>query len=443
MSLLTQAAALSDVTEQEIIVGNIQRYSGTQARVQLNEGTVEEYQEIFANQGWVFPPVKITQYGALLLLTDGFHRIEAFRRCTDDPNMVVPALVRPGTKRDAILAAVGANADHGLRRTNADKHNAVAMLLHDDEWCQWSDRMIAEKAHVTHPFVAKIRAELAAAGTVYPLPSPDATDDTGGGLTGNGYQSAAPRKGKDGRTIDTRNIGSSPSTPVPPLSVDEAIQVIYDVVTTVAGRGGVLANALDRLERTPWDRYKYAAARPLDDATIKAALGWVRRKIEKKIQPPETGPTSQDGNTRSDSSQDGNPGQSRQNWGILATDWLTAYQGKNGETWLGLTENQIYHANSPCFQRFTQQHPECPDPKMALRQALVVLRNQVEINGQSDETPAPPTKVDPRPRFANTLTVVAGMFTATDEDLWADDQGNTYLSDLRFLVARMIRELDE
>jgi len=44
-----------------------------------------------------------------------------------------------GTQRDAILHSVGANATHGLRRSNQDKRKAVVTLLEDNEWCQWSD----------------------------------------------------------------------------------------------------------------------------------------------------------------------------------------------------------------------------------------------------------------------------------------------------------------
>jgi hypothetical protein len=67
--------------------------------------------------------------------------------------------VHEGGRRDAILFAVGANATHGLRRTNADKRRAVLTLLHDPEWRQWSDSEIAHKCRVSRPLVAEMRAE--------------------------------------------------------------------------------------------------------------------------------------------------------------------------------------------------------------------------------------------------------------------------------------------
>jgi hypothetical protein len=53
--------------------------------------------------------------------------------------------------------SVGANASHGLRRTNGDKRRAVLVLLKDSEWAQRSDRWIAEKCGVSNTFVAGLR----------------------------------------------------------------------------------------------------------------------------------------------------------------------------------------------------------------------------------------------------------------------------------------------
>jgi hypothetical protein len=73
--------------------------------------------------------------------------------------------VRPGDKRAAILFSVGANASHGLRRTNGDKRRAVLVLLKDSEWAQRSDRWIAEKCGVSNTFVASLRAQVSTVDT--------------------------------------------------------------------------------------------------------------------------------------------------------------------------------------------------------------------------------------------------------------------------------------
>jgi hypothetical protein len=55
---------------------------------------------------------------------------------------------------------VRANTTHGYPRSNDDKRQAVMTLLRDAEWSQWSDREIARRCAVTHPFVATVRASL-------------------------------------------------------------------------------------------------------------------------------------------------------------------------------------------------------------------------------------------------------------------------------------------
>jgi hypothetical protein len=92
----------------------------------------------------------------------------------------VPCDVRQGGLRDAILHSAGANADHGVRRSNADKRRAVLMLLRDEEWGRWNDSKVARACAVHHETVARIRSEYLAetqdsprlverGGTVYPM----------------------------------------------------------------------------------------------------------------------------------------------------------------------------------------------------------------------------------------------------------------------------------
>jgi|GEM_PF-2957954 len=71
----------------------------------------------------------------------------------------LPCDVRQGGLRDAILHSAGANAAHGLRRTNADKRRAVLMLLEDEEWGTWNDSEIGRRCAVDHKTVARLRAE--------------------------------------------------------------------------------------------------------------------------------------------------------------------------------------------------------------------------------------------------------------------------------------------
>jgi hypothetical protein len=69
--------------------------------------------------------------------------------------------IRQGTRRDAVLFSVGANATHGLRRTNEDKRRSVMTLLNDPEWARWSDREIARQCGVDNSFVSRLRPKRA------------------------------------------------------------------------------------------------------------------------------------------------------------------------------------------------------------------------------------------------------------------------------------------
>jgi regulator of replication initiation timing len=139
-----------------IKIESIRIDGGTQARASLDQNTVAEYAEAMEH-GAKFPPVVVFFDGADHWLADGFHRYFGSKKIGA---LDIEAEVREGTKRDAILFSLGANAHHGLRRTNADKRKAVETLLNDAEWAKWSDRQIAKACGVGHPLVASVRFSL-------------------------------------------------------------------------------------------------------------------------------------------------------------------------------------------------------------------------------------------------------------------------------------------
>ena len=140
-----------------------------QTRIKVRPAVVREYAVAMAEQvaegGLRFPPVILfTDGGDFYWLGDGFHRVFAARKAGLSE---IAAEVRQGTQRDAVLFGIGANRAHGLPRSNADKRHAVALLLADPEWSQWSDREIGRRCQVSHVHVSRVRRS--ASGTMFQM----------------------------------------------------------------------------------------------------------------------------------------------------------------------------------------------------------------------------------------------------------------------------------
>lgn len=149
-------SAAEDTSAQAVLVllHMLRCDGGTQARATMDQATIEAYQEKLDE----LPPVVVFQDDdGLQWLADGFHRVEAHRRAGRD---MLTGYVRRGTQRDARLYACGANAKHGLPRSNEDKRRAVTILLEDDEWASWADAEIASACHVDRKFVRTMRDRL-------------------------------------------------------------------------------------------------------------------------------------------------------------------------------------------------------------------------------------------------------------------------------------------
>lgn len=130
----------------------------TQAREALDIMAVRDYAEAM-ERGDAFPPIIVYYDGETYWLADGFHRMQAAVQAGQE---TIDATVHEGGQREARLHAAGANATHGLRRTNADKRKAVLTLLHDDEWRQWGDREIARHCAVDGKTVGRLRQDVTA-----------------------------------------------------------------------------------------------------------------------------------------------------------------------------------------------------------------------------------------------------------------------------------------
>lgn len=144
------------MTIRQVALSEIRLDGGTQIRKVLDLEYAEELAQVYKDDPEKLPPVTLFDDGKLKWLADGFHR---HRGASMAKRKMISAVIKKGSKRDAQLHALGANADHGLRRNRQDKRNAVLTMLADKEWKDKSDRFIADVCQVSPDLVGDIRRE--------------------------------------------------------------------------------------------------------------------------------------------------------------------------------------------------------------------------------------------------------------------------------------------
>ncbi len=144
--------------EMDLAVDNILASAATQVRKKLNKDTIDQYTEDMQN-GAIFPRMIVFAEagGDRYILADGFHRHHAYVNAEVEK---CPVEVHEGGLHEALLYALQANDEHGLRRTNADKRNAVEIALKDPEISQLKVPDIADICRVNERTVRRIRDDL-------------------------------------------------------------------------------------------------------------------------------------------------------------------------------------------------------------------------------------------------------------------------------------------
>lgn len=137
-------------------IAKIERDADLQARVGLNAEVVKEYAEQMS-AGATFPPVLVFARPGAWSLVDGFHRVAA-RELLGFTTVL--AEMREGTREEAIWKGLTVNQNHGLRRSNDDKHRCVVKALTHPRAQMLSDRQLASHCGVHHYTVGRIRQQL-------------------------------------------------------------------------------------------------------------------------------------------------------------------------------------------------------------------------------------------------------------------------------------------
>ena len=194
----------------------------TQSRIEMNEPVIAEYAEAM-ERGDEFPAILVffDEETDEFILVDGFHRYFAHMRAK--PNDPILAEQRIGTVEDARWESLAANKSHGLRRSNADKRNTVKQALLHPKGVNLSDRQIAKHVGVDHKTISTVRRENEVTGEI-----PQST----------------LRTGLDGRTINTKNIGTKPAE-----EENSSTESCSNCLNFMNSRGECM---LDSSMRKPW-----------------------------------------------------------------------------------------------------------------------------------------------------------------------------------------------
>jgi hypothetical protein len=214
---------------RSILLALLNTEDGGQTRVSIRRAVVQKYAQAMCQQqsegNLRFPAIIAYTVGTTCWLADGYHRVLAARQVGLSKLL---ADVRPGTQRDALLSSISANTEHGLPRSNADKHKAVKLLLADAEWNQWSDREIARRCQVGHVLVSRLRK-----GASVPGKQMRERKVRRGGQV---YEMEVPQTASEAASVDARPLSvpseplSAPAAPFPDrlgMLVPEARQPVF------------------------------------------------------------------------------------------------------------------------------------------------------------------------------------------------------------------------
>lgn len=171
---------------EKLPVSALTRDLNLQPRERIDDATVASYAEDIA-AGAKMPPVVVFDDGSKRYwLADGFHRCEAALKAIGE-GAEVEVDLRKGDGDAAFLFSLGANAEHGLRRTNKDIKRAVERCL--ARFSGYTDRQVAKVCKVSHHTV-KAHRPPPAVGQLAQL------NETRTGADGKQYKAKKPKADK-------------------------------------------------------------------------------------------------------------------------------------------------------------------------------------------------------------------------------------------------------
>lgn len=151
MTLHPEGIEQRELRTLNAVLSTIELDASIQCRADIDIATVNEYAEAMRG-GAEFPPVDLFGTAEKCWIGDGWHRVMAARQLGLAD---IEATLHSGGRVEALRHALGANALHGHRRSNADKHRTVEIALREFEGL--SNVVIAKMCGVSDPFVMGLR----------------------------------------------------------------------------------------------------------------------------------------------------------------------------------------------------------------------------------------------------------------------------------------------
>ena len=128
----------------------------------INYEIAAEYRETMLAYGvdsWQDHWNELPRITASKHLFSGFHTVTAVKVAFGTDH-ILRCAVEGETYRDAFFLATGTNAQHGRRRSNAEKFESVLRWLVDEKEREWTNGHIAAQCQVTPQYVGRISKDL-------------------------------------------------------------------------------------------------------------------------------------------------------------------------------------------------------------------------------------------------------------------------------------------
>ena len=145
-------------TCEKLLLTQLEDDKKYQLRVEEDPSTICDLAQAY-NDGETIPPIDVVKVDTeRYIIVDGHHRYAAAKEAGIES---MECRITEGNEYNAFILSLGANASNkALKRTNADKRNAVITALDYKDFNRYSNRKIADICKVSSTFVDKITKQL-------------------------------------------------------------------------------------------------------------------------------------------------------------------------------------------------------------------------------------------------------------------------------------------